>query len=103
MSLDSVEKLKASVWLAVQKICAEQARDLSVEIDAGFVACLSELVYHQAVTMGQDLESFTKHAKRSIVSIDDIKLYVRRNRDLQQTVNDLSASIGKPDTKRTKA
>jgi len=78
------------------------ASALSIEIDAGFVACLSELVYHQAVTLGQDLESFTKHAKRSIISIDDFKLYLRRNRDLQQTISDLGAGLGKPDTKRTK-
>lgn len=34
---------------------------------------------NSAGILARDLEAFAKHAKRSIVSIDDVKLAVRRN------------------------
>ncbi|KAF9352856.1 hypothetical protein BGX26_009354 [Mortierella sp. AD094] len=48
--------------------------DLNVVITPQLIASLAELVYAQAETLGRDLETFSKHAKRSTVNVDDVKV-----------------------------
>ncbi|KAK5666723.1 hypothetical protein QVD99_006785 [Batrachochytrium dendrobatidis] len=44
--------------------------------------------------MGADLESFAKHAKRSVISVDDVKLFARRNIGLQEKIRNAEAAGG---------
>lgn len=38
----------------------------------------------QCAVIGEDLESFAKHAKRKQVNADDVLLYARKSADLQR-------------------
>ncbi|GAA5916876.1 CENP-S family protein [Sporobolomyces salmoneus] len=99
------QSLKAAVWYTVTKICQEEgtlshhcspapqagaeplcltSTELNLPFAASehFVASLSELVFQQALSMGKDLESFAKHAGRTTVNVDDVKLLARRNEPL---------------------
>ncbi|KAG0211812.1 hypothetical protein BGX28_007402 [Mortierella sp. GBA30] len=82
----SRERLKAAVWYAVGEICESQKADLNVAITPQLIASLSELVFAQAETLGKDLEKFAKHAKRSTVNVDDVKLATRRNASLYELI-----------------
>ncbi|KAF8930445.1 Centromere protein S [Dissophora ornata] len=70
------ERLKAAVWYIVGEICESQRADLNVVITPQLVASLAEVVFAQAESLGKDLETFSKHAKRSTVNVDDVKVRV---------------------------
>ncbi|XP_035217359.1 centromere protein S-like [Stegodyphus dumicola] len=87
------EKLKISLHYAVCKICAEVAKEYEAEFDKECMAILSELAFRQAGLYAKDLELFAKHAKRSTINIDDVKLLVRRNESLLEHVNKMAADL----------
>ncbi|KAG1254035.1 hypothetical protein G6F68_011051 [Rhizopus microsporus] len=43
--------------------------------------------------MAQDLESFAKHGRRSVISMEDVKLCARRNDTLYETISELAKDI----------
>ncbi|KAF9126006.1 hypothetical protein BGW39_006998 [Mortierella sp. 14UC] len=76
------ERLKAAVWYTVGEICNAEKEKLNVAITPQLIASLAEIVYAQAETLGKDLEMFARHAKRSTINADDVKLAARRNASL---------------------
>ncbi|KAI7827612.1 kinetochore component CENP-S-domain-containing protein [Gamsiella multidivaricata] len=70
---DPRERLKAAIWYTVGEICERERITLNVVITPQLVASLADLVFAQAETLGKDLETFSKHAKRSTVNADDVK------------------------------
>ncbi|ORY75676.1 kinetochore component CENP-S-domain-containing protein [Leucosporidium creatinivorum] len=76
----SRQSLKAACWYTVAKIAEEEeSSNLPVAVSEHFVASLAELVFTQALTLGKDLEMFAKHANRTTVGVEDVKLAARRN------------------------
>ncbi|GJJ74572.1 centromere protein S [Entomortierella parvispora] len=80
------ERLKAAIWFMVGEICENQKADLNVVITPQLVASLAEIVFNQAETLGKDLELFARHAKRSTINVDDVKLASRRNASLYDII-----------------
>ncbi|CAO3566168.1 unnamed protein product [Mortierella alpina] len=80
------ERLKAAIWYAVGEICESQRAELNVVITPQLIASLAELVFAQAETLGKDLEKFARHAKRSTINVDDVKLATRRNASLYELI-----------------
>ncbi|KAF9909444.1 hypothetical protein EC991_008583 [Linnemannia zychae] len=68
------ERLKAAVWYTVGEICNTEKEKLNVAITPQLIASLTEIVYAQAETLGKDLEMFARHAKRSTINADDVKV-----------------------------
>ncbi|ORX73231.1 hypothetical protein DL89DRAFT_265369 [Linderina pennispora] len=91
MNADSNDP-RASVWLAVAKLCSEDETSSGVSYSPTFVEALSHVVYAQAETMGGDLECFAKHARRTKISVDDVKLCARRNGALHKQLEDIAES-----------
>ncbi|KAI8924570.1 hypothetical protein BC831DRAFT_464982 [Entophlyctis helioformis] len=121
-SSEDVETLKASVRRSVARIVAEQAggkaaspefvyavAELVAEQASGWchvlrcaAMCCHVLCSYASVRlsdpparaelMGSDLEAFARHGKRSGISVDDVKLYARRNPKLLAAID----SHGKP-------
>ncbi|CDK28911.1 unnamed protein product [Kuraishia capsulata CBS 1993] len=103
--------LKAALWYNVSKMVEHEVALLNTnsdheeEITASdtFVAGMVELVYNQArkyqevidrvdcmltktVSLGEDLESFAKHAKRKTISPQDLYMVTRRNNVLTEEI-----------------
>ncbi|KAF9414437.1 hypothetical protein BGZ94_000394 [Podila epigama] len=79
-------RLKAAIWLVVGEICESQQAELNVVVTPQLVASLTEVVFAQAESLGKDLEAFSRHAKRTTVSVDDVKLTARRNMTLHELI-----------------
>ncbi|KAJ9054162.1 MHF histone-fold complex component [Entomophthora muscae] len=73
------DKLRASIWYTVGKICEEEEDTLNATITQQFRTMLAELIYRHAETMASDIEAFAKHGRRSTANAEDIKLCARRN------------------------
>ncbi len=59
-----IQQLKARLWLAIAKIVEEESQlidgENKISATPKFVASLVELVYNQALSLGEDLESFAR-------------------------------------------
>ncbi|KAJ3201189.1 hypothetical protein HDU83_001017 [Entophlyctis luteolus] len=58
-----------------------------------FVHAVSSIVWAHCNRMATDLDAFAKHGKRSVVSVDDVKLCVRRNPALVEHLAEFAAGL----------
>lgn len=86
------QQLKARLWLAISRIVEEETLSIEgsqrVTATPRFMAALVELVYNQAISLGEDLESFSRHAGRKTITPDDMFMVTRKNDDLTQLLRD---------------
>ncbi|KAI7864201.1 kinetochore component CENP-S-domain-containing protein [Spinellus fusiger] len=87
------KKVETAMWYFVEQIAQREAESLNKTVTPDFVATLADVVYKQAETMAMDLESFSKHAKRSTVSMDDVLLCARRNNELYKCISEKAAEM----------
>ncbi|XP_022917665.1 centromere protein S-like [Onthophagus taurus] len=78
------KKLKSSIYSDVRGICKDTAQKYEMEFDQNAMDTIGELTWKKLLLYTQDLEAFHKHAKRSAVTIDDVKLLCRRNTSLKE-------------------
>ncbi|TPX70703.1 hypothetical protein SpCBS45565_g01560 [Spizellomyces sp. 'palustris'] len=67
-----------------------------------FIHALSELVYQQAEIMALDLECFSKHGRRAVISTEDVKLCARRNDSVHQILSGMSEQMKEEKSKKRK-
>jgi centromere protein S len=88
------QRLKAAVHYTVGKICEEVTltgtAPAGMKFSRHFVAMLSETTFKQCESLAVDLESFARHARRSTVNSEDVKLSARRNESLRQYIESLA-------------
>nr|CAH7741638.1 unnamed protein product [Callosobruchus chinensis] len=84
--MSNVQKTKHSIYNSARKLAKEVAADLKVEFHQDVLDIIAELVYKKLVLYGGDLDAFQKHAKRSTITADDVKLLVRRSESLKAVV-----------------
>ncbi|XP_029449001.1 centromere protein S-like isoform X2 [Rhinatrema bivittatum] len=77
-----VQRLKAVVHYTVGCLCQEVAEDKAIEFSKQTIAAISEITFSQCENFARDLEMFARHAKRSTVNTDDVKLLARRSQSL---------------------
>ncbi|VDQ16603.1 unnamed protein product, partial [Trichobilharzia regenti] len=70
---------KAELHYKCTQIAREIASEEQCEIDMNIVCLATELVFRFYQVLATDLETFSKHAKRSTVTIEDVFCFVRRN------------------------
>ncbi|KAJ2818126.1 hypothetical protein IWW50_005928 [Coemansia erecta] len=75
---------RAGMWMAVARCCSEADGEFS----PAFVDALGHVAAGVAETLGRDLESFARHAKRAKVSVEDVRLCARRNPDLSSRLDE---------------
>ncbi|CAH1154126.1 unnamed protein product [Phaedon cochleariae] len=85
--MSNEQKTKQSIHNTTRKIANEVASNFNMEIDADALDIIAELTYKKIQLYGLDLDAFQKHAKRSTINADDVKLLVRRNESLKQLVD----------------
>lgn len=59
-----------------------------------FTASLVELAYNQAVSLGEDLEAFARHAGRKNITPEDMFMVTRKNDDLTQLLKEYLGTLG---------
>ncbi|CAH0715732.1 unnamed protein product, partial [Brenthis ino] len=78
-NLSISQKVRAALHRDVRAICVETCHCMGLDITKPANAIIAELVISKIALYGSDLEAFAKHAKRSTINSDDVKLLVRRN------------------------
>ncbi|CAF0853407.1 unnamed protein product [Didymodactylos carnosus] len=59
------------------------------------IATLNEIIFQQTVIFCKDLDSFSSHAKRSTINIDDVRLLCRRNPKLLEKLDETYGELNK--------
>lgn len=91
---DKLTELKSALYLDVAKMIEHYTQQLGVSASPSFVASLIDLVYFQIVLLGEDLEMFANHAKRTVVDTSDVYLATRRNDVLTAALRGVHESLG---------
>ncbi|KAJ3644084.1 hypothetical protein Zmor_026757 [Zophobas morio] len=86
-------KLKHSVYSTARKMSREVGTNLNMEFEPDVLDLIAELTWKKLTLYASDLEAFQKHAKRSTVTSDDVKLLVRRNESLKELMESKLQSI----------
>ena len=93
-------QLKASLHFAIAKICEAEANNKQIECSKAFIACLTETVYEKMEIFTIDLEAFSRHCKRTVVNIEDVKLLTRHSVELKEKIEEYCSLL---EIKKTKA
>uniref|UniRef100_A0A8C3K4C8 Centromere protein S n=1 Tax=Calidris pygmaea TaxID=425635 RepID=A0A8C3K4C8_9CHAR len=87
------QRLKAAVHYTVGCLCQDVAEDKDVQFSKQTIAAISEITFRQCETFAKDLEMFARHAKRSTVTTEDVKLLARRSTSLLKYITQKSEEI----------
>ncbi|TKS71300.1 Centromere protein S [Collichthys lucidus] len=96
MSVDKEEthqRLKAAVHYTVGRLCQKIAEDHRREFSRQVIAAIAETAVRQCDIFAKDLEAFARHAKRSTVSTEDVKLIARRSTALSVYIQNKSEEL----------
>ncbi|KAM4652850.1 centromere protein S [Discoglossus pictus] len=91
--LSQTQRLKAAVHYTVGCLCQEVAGDEDIQFSKQAVAAISEITFRQSEIFAKDLEMFARHAKRTTINMEDVKLLARRSRSLQVHIAKCSEEI----------
>ncbi|XP_006001358.1 centromere protein S [Latimeria chalumnae] len=82
------QRLKAAVHYSVGCLCEEVAEDGEVQFNKQTIAAIAETTFRQCENFAKDLQMFARHAKRSTVNTDDVKLLARRSKSLLKYISE---------------
>ncbi|XP_055471338.1 centromere protein S [Psammomys obesus] len=94
------QRLKAAVHYTVGCLCQEVALDKQMQFSKQTIAAISEVTFRQCETFAKDLEMFARHAKRSTISTDDVKLLARRSNSLLKYITEKNKEIAQLNLER---
>ncbi|KAM4588085.1 centromere protein S [Odontesthes bonariensis] len=87
------QRLKAAIHYTVGHLCQRIGEDHKREFSRQVVAAIAETTFRQCDVFAKDLEAFARHAKRSMVSADDVKLVARRSTALSIYIQNKSEEL----------
>jgi len=90
---ERIQKLKAAIGLTVYDICSELESDLGVKYTPEAVAAIASLTEKKIERSADYLEAYAKHAKRSNITADDVKLLTRGNKNLNNYLAKLQKEV----------
>ncbi|XP_016818966.1 centromere protein S isoform X1 [Cricetulus griseus] len=105
------QRLKAAVHYTVGCLCQEVALDKQVQFSKQTIAAISEVTFRQCENFAKDLEMFARHsgdcfcplrrhAKRSTVTTEDVKLLARRSNSLLKYITEKNEEIAQLNLER---
>ena len=103
-----MQRLKSALWYTIGQFVDSSALDsLDADFNATpqFIGALTELVYAQIQNSAHDLDLFSKHAGRNVITTDDVMLLTRRNEALEALLGqelDRMRAADEPNKKRTR-
>nr|XP_009669954.1 PREDICTED: centromere protein S [Struthio camelus australis] len=92
-SFASFQRLKAAVHYTVGCLCQDVAEDRDMQFSKQAIAAISEITFRQCENFAKDLEMFARHAKRSTVTAEDVKLLARRSNSLLKYITQKSEEL----------
>lgn len=76
------DAVRSALHFAVGRVCHEEESGQGAKMTSEAIAALTELTYQYATTsLALDLVSFSSHANRRTISVDDVKLVLRKDPD----------------------
>ncbi|XP_020829817.1 centromere protein S [Phascolarctos cinereus] len=93
--LTLIQNLKATLHYTVGSMCQEAADAQGVRFTKPAIAAISEVTFQQCEHFAKDLEMFARHAKRSTVNMEDVKLLARRSGSLLNYITEKSEEISR--------
>ncbi|XP_021177613.1 centromere protein S [Fundulus heteroclitus] len=87
--------LKAAVHYTVGCMCRELGEEHRREFSRQTVAAIAETAFRECDIFAKDLEAFARHAKRSTVSAEDVKLLARRSAALYKHIQNKSEELAR--------
>nr|XP_019602251.1 PREDICTED: centromere protein S [Rhinolophus sinicus] len=87
------QRLKAAVHYTVGCLCQEVASDKEVPLSKQTIAAIAEVTFRQCENFAKDLEMFARHAKRSTINTEDVKLLARRSNSLLRYITEKNEEI----------
>ncbi|XP_075997180.1 centromere protein S [Genypterus blacodes] len=96
MSADKEEvdkRLKAAVHYTVGLLCQKMGEEHHRPFSRQLIAAIAETTFRQCDVFAKDLEAFARHAKRSTVSTEDVKLTARRSTALSTFIQNKCEEI----------
>ncbi|XP_017359342.1 centromere protein S [Cebus imitator] len=94
------QRLKAAVHYTVGCLCEEVALDKEMQFSKQTIAAISELTFRQCENFAKDLEMFARHARRTTINTEDVKLLARRSNSLLKYITDKSEEIAQTNLER---
>ncbi|NXW82132.1 CENPS protein, partial [Alopecoenas beccarii] len=95
--LGFLQRLKAAVHYAVGCLCEEVAEDKDVQFSKQTIAAISEITFRQCGTevciLSRYFYVLCRHAKRSTVTTEDVKLLARRSNSLLKYITQKSEEL----------
>ncbi|NWH64487.1 CENPS protein, partial [Geococcyx californianus] len=89
----SPQRLRAAVHYTVGRLCQDVAEDKQMQFSKQSVAAIAEMTFRQCETFAKDLEMFARHAKRSTITTEDVKLLARRSNSLLKYITQKSEEL----------
>ncbi|NXA03064.1 CENPS protein, partial [Sapayoa aenigma] len=92
----SLQRLKAAVHYTVGCLCQEVEEDKDVQFSKETIAAISEITFRQCGTVGAPEGIFLipcRHAKRTTVNTEDVKLLARRSSSLLRYITQKSEEL----------
>uniref|UniRef100_A0AAX7TEZ5 Centromere protein S n=1 Tax=Astatotilapia calliptera TaxID=8154 RepID=A0AAX7TEZ5_ASTCA len=77
----------------VGRLCQKIGEDHRRPFSRQAIAAIAETTFRQCDIFAKDLEAFARHAKRSTVSVDDVKLVARRSTALSIHIQNKSDEL----------
>ncbi|NXY08419.1 CENPS protein, partial [Pteruthius melanotis] len=90
------QRLKAAVHYTVGCLCQEVEEDKDVQFSKQSIAAISEITFRQCGTAGFPAGCFLilcRHAKRTTVNMEDVKLLARRSNSLLKYITQKSEEL----------
>ncbi|NXB90082.1 CENPS protein, partial [Vidua chalybeata] len=90
------QRLKAAVHYSVGCLCQEVEEDKDVQFSKQSIAAISEITFRQCGTAALAPECFLtlcRHAKRTTVTTEDVKLLARRSNSLLKYITQKSEEL----------
>ncbi|XP_053136741.1 centromere protein S [Hemicordylus capensis] len=91
--LPETQRLKAAFHYSVACLCEEVAEDKETQFTKQAIAAISEITFRQCELFAKDLEMFARHAKRSTINLEDVKLLARRSKSLLRYITQKSEEL----------
>nr|XP_033778661.1 centromere protein S [Geotrypetes seraphini] len=96
----TLERLKAAVHYTAGCLCQEVAEDKEIEFSKQTIAAISDITFSQCEIFAKDLEMFARHAKRSTINTEDVKLLARRSQSLLKYITQKSEELASSNQKQ---